>query len=91
MLLASKAISAGKRIDSEKKGNKNYISSEVRIFVLSIWDVGYTIQNHIEYICILFNCRIDPSLRYFSFQPGLNDWYNKRRGMCYPICGIIHI
>ena len=39
--------------------------------------------------------RIDPSwvdpLSYFSFQPVLHDWYNKGRGMYYPICGMIHI
>ena len=25
-----------------------------------------------------------------AFQPVLHDWYNKGRGMCYPICGIVH-
>ena len=29
-------------------------------------------------------------LSYFSFQPVLNDWCNKGRGMCYPACGMIH-
>ena len=28
---------------------------------------------------------------YFSFQPVLHDWCNKGRGMCYPICGMVHI
>ena len=32
----------------------------------------------------------DP-LRYFSFQPGFHDWCNKGRGMCYPLCGMMHI
>ena len=32
----------------------------------------------------------DP-LSYFSFQPVLHDWYNKGCGMCYPVCGIMHI
>ena len=27
---------------------------------------------------------VDP-LSYFSFQPVLNDWCNKDRGMCYPV------
>ena len=27
----------------------------------------------------------------FSFQPVFHDWYNKGRGMCYPVCGIVHI
>ena len=34
---------------------------------------------------------IDPPLSYFSFQPVLHDWYNKGRGMCYPVCGMLHI
>ena len=33
---------------------------------------------------------VDP-LSYFSFQPVLHDWCNKDRGMCYPICGMMHI
>ena len=27
----------------------------------------------------------------FSFQPVLHDWCNKGRGMCYPVCGMMHI
>ena len=27
----------------------------------------------------------------FSFEPVLHDWCNKGRGMCYPVCGIVHI
>ena len=37
---------------------------------------------------------IDPSwlaLSYFSFQPVLHDWCNKGRGMCYPVCRMVHI
>ena len=30
-------------------------------------------------------------LSYFSFQPVLQDWINKGRGMCYPVCGMVHI
>ena len=33
---------------------------------------------------------VDP-LSYFSLQPVLHDWYNKGRGMCYPVCGMVHI
>ena len=33
---------------------------------------------------------VDPS-SYFSFQPVPNDWFNKSCGMCYPVCGIVHI
>ena len=35
--------------------------------------------------------RIDPSWCYFSFQPVLHDWCNKEHGMCYPVCGLVHI
>ena len=26
-----------------------------------------------------------------SFQPVLHDWCNKGRGMCYPVCGMVHM
>ena len=30
-------------------------------------------------------------LSYFSFQPVHHDWCNKGLGMCYPVCGMVHI
>ena len=33
---------------------------------------------------------MDP-LSYSSFQPVLHDWCNKGRGMCFPVCGMVHI
>ena len=30
-------------------------------------------------------------LSYLSFQPVLHDWCNKGRGMCYTVCGMMHI
>ena len=33
---------------------------------------------------------VDP-LSYFSFQPVLHDWFNKGCGVCYPVCGMVHI
>ena len=33
---------------------------------------------------------VDP-LSYFSFQPVHQDWCNKGCGMCYPVCGMVHI
>ena len=33
---------------------------------------------------------VDP-LSYFSLQPVLHDWCNKGRGMCYRVCGMMHI
>ena len=39
--------------------------------------------------------RIDPPwsgpIAYFSCQPVLNDRCNKGRGMCYSVCGMMHI
>ena len=34
---------------------------------------------------------ISDPLSYFSFLPVLHDWCNKGRGMCYPVCGMVHI
>ena len=33
---------------------------------------------------------VDP-LSYFSFKPVLHYWCNKGHGMCYPVCGMMHI
>ena len=33
---------------------------------------------------------VDP-LSNLSFQPVLHDWCNKGRGMCYPVCRMVHI
>ena len=32
-----------------------------------------------------------PIVNCFSFQPVLHDWCNKGRGVCYPVCGMMHI
>ena len=33
---------------------------------------------------------VDP-LCYFSIQPVLHDWFNKDRGTCCPVYGMVHI
>ena len=33
---------------------------------------------------------VDP-LSLVSFHPVLHDWCNKDHGMCYPVCGMVHI
>ena len=42
---------------------------------------------------VTFLCKLMLSfcVDYFLFQPVLHDWCNKDRGMCYPICGMVHI
>ena len=53
-------------------------SSEVERSLMVRWVVGSIVHG------------VDP-LSYFSFQPVLHDWCNKGRGMCYPVCGMVHI
>ena len=52
--------------------------SEVERSLMVRWVVGSILHG------------VDP-LSYFSFQPVLRDWCNKGRGMCYPVCGMVHI
>ena len=56
---------------------------------------GYNFLNIINhlYLCDGSSDRsfmADP-LSYFSFQPVFHKWCNKGRGMCYPLCGMMHI
>ena len=53
-------------------------SSEVERSLMVRWVVGSILHG------------VDP-LSYFSFQPVLHDWCNKGHGMCYPVCGMVHI
>ena len=53
-------------------------SSEVERLLMVRWVIGLILHG------------VDP-LSYFSFQPVLHDWCNKGRGMCYPVCGMVHI
>ena len=48
------------------------------------WVVGSILHGVCVCVCV------DP-LSYFSFQPVLHDWCNKGHGMCYPVCGMVHI
>ena len=52
--------------------------SEVERSLMVRWVVGSILHG------------VDP-LSYFSFQPVLHDWCNKCRGMCHPVCGMVHI
>ena len=53
-------------------------SSEVERSLMVRWVVGSILHG------------VDP-LGYFSSQPVLHDWCNKGRGMCYLVCGMMHI
>ena len=71
-----------------------YVSMYVRMYISEAdlgggWGVrGPGSPKFCELLYIYF--RIQTS-RYFSFQPVLHDWCNKGRGMCYPVCGMVHI
>ena len=53
------------------------------------------------HICCLLACEVEvlcvddwscyPFILYFPFQPVLHNWCNKGCGMCYPVCGMVHI
>ena len=45
----------------------------------SIWDVLFFSYNDLQ------------THPWKIFQPVLHDWCNKCRGMCYPVCGMVHI
>ena len=53
-------------------------SSEVEHLLMVWWVVGSILHG------------VDP-LNYFLFQPVLHNWCNKGCGMCYPVCGMVHI
>ena len=53
----------------------SYLSS---LSLMVLWIVGSILHG------------VDP-LNYFLFQPVLHDWCNKGRGMCNPVCGMVHI
>ena len=53
-------------------------SSEVERSLMVRWVLGSILHG------------VDP-LNYFSFQPVLHDWCNEGRGMCYPVCRMVHI
>ena len=53
-------------------------SSEVECSLMVRWVVGSILHG------------VYP-LSYFSFQPVLHDWCTKGCGMCYPVCGMMHI
>ena len=43
------------------------------------------------FLCLFLFASISTPLSYFPFQPMLHDWCKKGRGMCYPVCGMMHI
>ena len=49
------------------------------------------IQTRAHESCTQYRYVLDSLPWYFSFQPVFHDWCNKGCGMCYPVCGMVHI
>ena len=50
--------------------------------IFEYWCELWIISNHQQNVF---------DITYFSFQPVLHNWCNKGRGMCYPVCRMVHI
>ena len=61
------------------------------LFNILLKKLFYRIPNNVDSIDTILRIVLGDPLSYFSFQPVLNDWCNKGRGMCYPVCGMVHI
>ena len=80
-------------------------SHTAKVLFQGLWQVrNFHLQlvHHYKYktkeISVLFNDMLNTFyLRMHSlqcccsFQPVLQDWCNKGHGMCYPVCGMVHI
>ena len=68
-----------------------FSSSPLVLIILHLWWWDLDIQFIFHHWCInRCNCLKD-TLIYFSFQPVLHNCCNKGRGMCYHVCGMMHI
>ena len=78
----------------------NALAQRIKYFLAShVWSQAvagartYGTDSPAMYVCmyVLMYVIIDVYMSYFSFQPVLHDWCNKRHGMCYSVCGMMHI
>ena len=65
----------------------NNVISVINIFAASSAEFVYIwgLTSMVEHLL-----KVDP-FNYFTLQPILHNWYNKGFGMCYPVCGMVHI
>ena len=49
------------------------------------------VSEYLSLYACMYVCMCLDSLSCFSFQPVLHDWCTNDRGMCYPVCGMMHI
>ena len=84
--------------DNKRKEGNNLFNDNPNTFYIQLHGIGHMVKDHLDneggklpisskgsFICTI------SQTGYFSFQPVLHDWCNKGRGMCYPVCGMVHI
>ena len=78
---ASTSPSAGTSADARLSdvGSKRYVARKIPASLSRVRCVVGSILHEVN------------PLSYFSFQPVLHDWCKKGGGMCYPVCGMVHI
>ena len=54
------------------------------------WDI-LVLCKVLSWLSLLKDLSHAAPLSYFLFQPVFHDWCNKGCGMCYPVCGMVHI
>ena len=64
---------------SSNSSSSSSSSSNLLLTVLRFYPCSYL------YIMVICHTALP------SFQPVLHDWCNKYRGMCYPVCWMVHI
>ena len=67
----------------------NFIARNIHI--LRVWYNSGITTLRISLPFMLNGGKISAQLPQLSFQPVLHDWCNKGCGMCYPVCGMVHI
>ena len=104
LIIIRRYVSNDCRINPSITSNRSVVlgarcSSVVRMFAHGAmgrridpsWGGGHALKIYDIYKCIAKCLPVWYPLSYFSFQPVLHDWCNKGRGMCYPVCGTVHI
>ena len=57
---------------------------------ITIYKFGLVYYVSVSMLYFMFEISITHFVLYW-FQPVLHDWCNKGCGMCYPVCGMMHI
>ena len=73
--------------------NKKILSLNTHAHIYRRWSEMYRNGKSVRLLCdgsSDLSFMMGP-LSYFSYQPVFHDWCNKSRGMCYPVCWMMHI